>query len=397
MGNEDSDRIFLGIIQNLTEIDIVYKIDEQGRFTFVSDAVRQLGFEPKDLIGKHYSGLIHPDDQENVSRSSVLPHYKGKKTGDKDAPKLFDERRTKTRGTKNLEVRLLSRDNQVCVGEVTAFGHYVPNIEDEARKFSGTIGVIRNVTEKKRLEEQLRSVTRISSLRTMAAGIAHSFSNYIQVLSGFLDLMVMSEEIDSNSEYYKTVMGAVESLNGLTEKLTFISRGDVSSKTNVDVYETARKVFDLLKGSKYRSINTINNIPEGKFYAHTNEYDLLEVVFNLTKNSLESIVEKGRQEEDYIKISAEYYTAGENDKIGISSGEYIHICFEDTGKGIPSKIKKRIFDPWFTTKTEKKGHGIGLATVYDIVTKENQGYIFVDSEEGKGTIFHIYLPKGSKE
>jgi len=235
MGKEENlDEILFSIIQNITDVDIVYKIDSDGNFTFINNAVKQLGYEPNELIGKHYSILIHPDDHDNVSRSKVLPKYKGKKTGDKNSPKLFDERRTKARSTQNLEVRLLSKDKQVCVGEVTASGSYIPSPEDESKEFSGTIGVIRNITEKKRLEKQLRYVTRASSLKTMAAGIAHDFDNIIQVLTGFLDLMIMSDEIKTDNDHYKTVTGSLDLLGGLTKKLKSISAGDASKKTNVE-------------------------------------------------------------------------------------------------------------------------------------------------------------------
>ena len=151
--------------------DIVYRIDQDGRFERISSAVRMLGYEPSELIGEHFSRILHPDDVPRVSRAMVLPRLKGKVTGDKDAPKLFDERRTGKRMTRNLEVRLNPKKGHgerqggtdifaivSAMGEVAATGYYDPPVDREDRRFLGTIGVIRDITERKRAEERYRDL-----------------------------------------------------------------------------------------------------------------------------------------------------------------------------------------------------------------------------------------------
>jgi len=143
--------------------DIVYTIDEDGYFTFVSDCIEQLGYKPEELLGKHFSIILHGDDVEDVSRSSVLKKYEGKRTGDGNAPRLFDERRTRTRKTANLEVRLIQKGSEGfrsglidVMTEVSASGFYSKEISDGDKKFIGTVGVIRDITERKKQEEALR-------------------------------------------------------------------------------------------------------------------------------------------------------------------------------------------------------------------------------------------------
>lgn len=146
--------------------DIMYQIDADGRFTFINDSVRVLGYEPEELIGRHFSVLIHSNDIERVSRSFVLPIYARKITGDENSPKLFDERRSGKRGTKGLEVRLVPKRNQddaadcvkhvgliIIYGEVSASGDYESN---GTRKFIGTVGLIHDITERKLADVELR-------------------------------------------------------------------------------------------------------------------------------------------------------------------------------------------------------------------------------------------------
>ena len=146
--------------------DIVYKIDPSGRFTFVNDAVRQLGYTPKELIGAHFSSLLHAEDVPRVSRSQVLPGIRGSITGPSNAPGLFDERRTGDRCTQGLEVRVrrkngVSARNMIAsvtaYGEIAAAGHYRTEIQQ--RFFTGTVGIIRDITQRKRSQQMLHELS----------------------------------------------------------------------------------------------------------------------------------------------------------------------------------------------------------------------------------------------
>lgn len=152
---------YFGILQELP--DIVYKIDPEGHFTYVNKSVRILGYEPEELIGKHFSMIVHPDDAKSFSRVYVLPQFKGMMTGFKNAPKLIDERRTGIRQTRNLTIRMLPKNKKsevvgtlVFVGDVSAAGHYGTGVNKEHKRFLGTLGIIRDVTDRKQMEETIR-------------------------------------------------------------------------------------------------------------------------------------------------------------------------------------------------------------------------------------------------
>ena len=157
--------------------DIVYRIDQDGYFRYVSDSIFKLGYEPLELIGKHYSVIIHPDDRGQVQRDLVLPQCAGVVTGAEAAPKLFDERRTGSRITRNLKVRLLPRpgggDAGKCpIGEVICTGHYED--KTDGKSFQGSIGIIRDITDVMSAARALELTERF--YRTILNGSSDMFS-----------------------------------------------------------------------------------------------------------------------------------------------------------------------------------------------------------------------------
>jgi PAS domain S-box-containing protein len=197
--------------------DIVYTIDENGIFTFVSDYIEQLGYRPEELIGKHFSVILHQDDVTQVSRSSVLKKYKGKMTGDKNAPRLFDERRTRSRKTSNLEVRLLQKDREATrnvlidvVTEVSASGFYSAEVDEGDKKFIGTIGVIRDITERKKQEEALRES------EEKLKGILDAIADYICMVDRDMKIIWANEPfkksfgISTMARSFKKIFGGRE-------------------------------------------------------------------------------------------------------------------------------------------------------------------------------------------
>ncbi len=183
--------------------DIVYKIDQDGRFTFVNDSVRILGYKPQELVGKHFSTIIHPDDVEIVSRFIVLPKYSGKVTGDEKAPKLFDERRSGERKTTNLEIRLLPKGQKqvennadevdgslTIITDVAAEGYY--DRDTDGRQFLGTIGIIRDISKRKRLEERLKAIHSLGQRLILSRDVKDIARAVIEVAQKTLNLRICS-------------------------------------------------------------------------------------------------------------------------------------------------------------------------------------------------------------
>jgi PAS domain S-box-containing protein len=171
--------------------DIVYIIDGKGRFVYLNDAVRNLGYEPSSLIGKHFSEIVHPDDFPKVSRMQVLKPLAGVVTGDQGAPKLFDERRSGKRMTRNLEVRLrygaLADDYLLgsvsSYGEVSCSGYALPEFEGIDL---GTVGIIRDISVRKEHEQALESA--LAAREVLLKEIHHRVKNNLQVVSSLLNI-----------------------------------------------------------------------------------------------------------------------------------------------------------------------------------------------------------------
>jgi PAS domain S-box-containing protein len=162
---QTSEEGFAILVQTIP--DIVYKTDPEGRFVYLNSAVRQLGYEPSELVGRHFSEIVLPGEIELVCSSFVLPRYRGRQTGDDKAPKLFDERRSGSRKTVGLEVRLLLNSGktipglveplgrEILVVEVNSSGLHEYNPETGKKEYIGTVGVIRDITERKRYENEI--------------------------------------------------------------------------------------------------------------------------------------------------------------------------------------------------------------------------------------------------
>ena len=173
--------------------DIVYSLDGDGRFVYINNSVTHLGYDPASLIGKHFSSILDESCAREVSRASVLEQYRGRVTGAEDAPKLFDERRTGERRTRDLEV-ILRPGNQfasesrlygavISYGEVNAVGFTTDKQDPDKR---GSVGIIRDITRRKETEQLLRQS--LNEKETLLAEIHHRVKNNLQVISSLLNL-----------------------------------------------------------------------------------------------------------------------------------------------------------------------------------------------------------------
>ncbi len=297
----------------------------------------------------------------------------------------------RTKASHRFDSSLMGRNGAVIPTEVSM------RIVDTARGIIQEI--VRDVTERKYLEEQLRIRERMDSLGTLAGGIAHDFNNLLAGIVGNLDILrLQSGKLPR--EYSENIDEALQSCERavtLTRNIQSLSMGAVSEFTSVDIHAVAREVFTILERTTDRLIEKVIDFDEGGYYIFGKADQIHQVFLNLGTNAVHAIEDKGVAPGDRISISACYYNAVQSDRVGLPAGEYVHISFSDTGTGMTEEVKNRAFDPLFSTKQRgaHKGQGLGLAMVYNIVTRNHGGRISIDTKEGAGATFHMYLPKAS--
>ena len=237
--------------------DVVYEIDPGGHVLFANEAVRSLGYEPSELVGKHFTELVHPDDVEQVSRNIILEQYAGTVTGDEKAPKLFDERRTGERRTIGLEVRLVPKGwapsqndatettgSIIVLGDVVATGQYHDHIHINGRDFLGTVGVIRDITERKRIENELREARDELEVRVQERTEALTRAN-----------AALQAEIEVRTRAQQQILKQTSLLRGINRVL----HETLTSETSEEIASTCLTVAQELTGSQFGFIGELSD------------------------------------------------------------------------------------------------------------------------------------------
>jgi PAS domain S-box-containing protein len=394
--------------KTLVEIipDIVYRLDIYGKITFINNYIKMLGYQPEDLVGKHFSCILHPDDVEKVSRVVVLEKIKGRVTGEEGAPKLFDERRGGPRMTRGLEVRLIPKNwkpeqngknlligSLISVGEVCAtgvYGHHDPAKKTGEKKYLGTVGIIRDITQRKldeeermRLQQHYLQSQRLEAIGVLAGGIAHDFKNLLTIALGYIEFSIeQCQPSETIAVYLQKAMMALQRSKGLTQQLLNFSKAGVPQKQPLDTGRILKNCVGMAVGES--NIETVFAIDKKIWPADADEGQIVQVIDNIVINARHAMPSGGT-----LTISAKNRMIKPREYPGLEKGRYVEIAIRDSGIGISEEHLPKIFDPFFSTKQD--GSGLGLSTCYFIV-KNHKGHIECSSTIGEGTTMTIFLP-----
>jgi PAS domain S-box-containing protein len=363
--------------------DIIYMLDEAGNFSFISNAAeRLLGVNREHLISKHYNTIIHEGDREK-------------------AKWYFNERRTGERSTSGLELRLIAQDmfeeTQSCevshlTVELKSTGLYDREVTDPSKKFLGTYGVARDISDRKRLETQLRHAQKMEAVGTLAGGIAHDFNNLLMGIQGYASLMLL--KTDPDHPHFKS-LNSIEQLvqNGadLTKQLLGFARDGKYNVTLTDMNEITRNTIRMFWRAK-KELSIYEEYEDGIWPVEVDQGQLQQVLLNMFVNAGHAMPGGG----DLTLVTKNVILSVKEAKVlGLPPARYVRTSISDTGVGIDEETQERIFEPFFTTKELGRGTGLGLASAYGIV-QNHQGTISVESRVGEGTTFHVYLPATEK-
>ena len=247
-----------------------------------------------------------------------------------------------------------------------------------------------NITEKKKLEDQLRQSQKMEAIGQIAGGIAHDFNNILTAIIGYASLLQMKMgEDDPLKVYIEPIITSTERAASLTQGLLAFSRKQISNPAPVNMNELIKKVEKFLKRVIGEDIELQTILADKDITVMADSGQIEQVLMNLATNARDAMPTGGLLtiENGTVEIDDEYIKAHGYGK----AGTYALISVTDSGVGMDEKTRGKIFEPFFTTKEVGKGTGLGLSIVYGIV-KQHSGYVNCYSEPGKGTTFRIYLP-----
>lgn len=260
-------------------------------------------------------------------------------------------------------------------------------IRDKEGKIIGVVLVFRDITEQKKMEEELLKASKLDSVGLLAGGIAHDFNNILTAILGNISLAKMDKNLDEIFERITQAEKACLRVRDLTQQLLTFSKGGAPVKRVASIAELIRdSAIFALRGSNVRCDFSM---PADLWPVEVDEGQISQVINNLVINAQQAMPAGGG-----IQVRCENIRVERGLALPLEKGEYVKISIEDHGVGIPKEYLQKIFDPYFTTK--QKGSGLGLTTSYSII-KNHDGIITVESEVGVGTTFGVYLPVSKKE
>ncbi len=313
---------------------------------------------------------------ENLMGDSVVDFYR-----DAEDRKKFLYEIEKNGFVKNKELLMQRKDGKSIVVSCTATIRY-----DAQGAMRWIDGVMEDITEHKKLEEEITKTSKLESLGILAGGIAHDFNNILTAILGNNSLARMKAEPGSTvSSCLDNAEKASTRAQGLTQQLLTFSKGGAPVKKASSIADLLRDSANLVMTGSHIRCDFF--IPDDLPTVEIDEGQISRVIHNLVINAQQSMTQGGviRIQADRIAVS------GSSEELGLplKDGEYVKISIQDQGTGMPEEYLGKIFDPYFTTKT--KGSGLGLTTSYSIV-KRHGGHIAVQSKVGIGTTFFLYLP-----
>lgn len=365
-----SEQRFRALFENNIEGMVV--MTEQGFITDINNVAAQtFGYERQELMGSRVERLMPEDHAEKHS------NYVGNFLSTGEAKIIGQSRQLKGIRKSGEEFPI-----KLGVGEVTS-GH--------ARYFVGTITDLTHVEE---LEQQVRRSQKMDAIGQLAGGIAHDFNNLLGIMIGNLDLLRRTLPKDSKSiKYADKALGAATRGADLTRRLLSFSRKKAGSTEAVDVDDLLNGLKDLIERSMTSSIGVSITGGNNLWAVEVDRGQLEDVLVNLSLNARDAMPSGGR-----LIIEASNVTLDSTVPLDICGsdavGEYVQISVSDTGHGIDPDMRDKIFEPFFSTKEEGKGTGLGLAMVYSFL-KRFRGCLSLYSEVGMGTTFRLYLPRAT--
>ncbi len=361
---EKTERLLASVLESAS--DAIVTITAEGEILTINATTSHMfGYTAEELVG------------ENVKLLMPEPH----RAEHDGYLRRFRQRGASTVIGREREVTGLRKDGQLFPIELTV----------SAFRLNGKqhyTGVIRDMTERKKLEEEFRQAHKMEAFGQLAGGVAHDFNNLLTVIIGENELL--AGEIGDNEEAAASLTAVAEAADraaSLTRQLLAFSRKTVLEPKILDVNAVVRETEKLLRRLIGEDIQLSTRLTPNPVHVHVDPGQLTQVLMNLAVNARDAMPKGGELEIRTWPVVVEDDSVYED----LSPGRYVAISVRDSGVGMPEEVRRQVFQPFFTTKEIGKGTGLGLAVVHGIVAQSG-GTVRVQSEPGVGTIFEILLP-----
>ncbi len=359
----ESEEIFRLITESAA--DMIAVIDTNGRRLYNSPSHEKiLGYTPLELGGTTGVDQIHPEDRDKVAKAAA----EARRTG---------------MGT-TLEYRMRHKD-----GSWRALESRASTISKDG-EVEKLVIVNRDITERKRLEEQFRQSQKMEAVGRLSGGVAHDFNNLLGVIIGYGEIVQEgTPEGSSLRPCVDEMLKAGHRAADLTRQLLAFSRQQVMDPRILDLNAVVKDMEKMLKRLIGEDVQLKTKLDPALLRIKADPGQIEQVIMNLAVNARDAMPEGGelRLTTSNVCLDQDFVRP-----YPVMPGDYVLFTVTDNGIGMDSKTRARVFEPFFTTKEKGKGTGLGLSTVYGVV-KQSGGYIDLVSEPGAGATFNIYLPK----
>jgi len=350
-----------------TTCDWIWEVDADLRYTYASPKVIDLlGYTPDEVLGRTPLDLMPPAEAERVRA-------------------VLDEIRLHRRSFSALENLNVGKDGRQVVLESSG----VPVLGSQG-ELLGYRGMDRDISERKRLESQLRQAQKLEAVGQLAGGVAHDFNNILAAVMMHLGLIQMNPALDGETlQALKELDSEARRAASLTRQLLMFSRRSVLSVKPLDVNEVVANLLKMLGRLIGEQIALRFERGSGLPAVMADAGMVEQVLLNLAVNARDAMPEGGR-----ITISTNLHRINASDAAANPdrrAGTFVCLSVSDTGCGMDETIVRRVFEPFFTTKEAGKGTGLGLATVHGIAA-QHKGWVEVESAVGEGSTFRVFLP-----
>ncbi len=352
---------------------IIVALDNQGEITLMNrKGLQVLGYTEEEVIGKNWFDTFMPDS----IKERVREVFQDLMAGNIEVAEHFQNPCL----TKSGEERMIAWHNTV--------------VTDDSGHIFGTLSSGEDVTERLKLEEQLRQAQKMEAIGRLTAGIAHDFNNMLTAINGFAELMQLEVRADDPlHDSVNKILTSGRRAADLVRQLLAFSRKQIFEPQVLNLNYVVTGMEKMLQRVIGEHIHMEIVLSPDLWPVKVDLAQIEQVIVNLAVNARDAMPGGGQ-----LTIETANITLGEDyaaSHLEVQPGDYVLLAISDTGGGMSQEVKAHIFEPFFTTKELGRGTGLGLSTVYGIV-KQSGGHIWVYSEEKQGTTFKIYLPRAQE-